>query len=62
MTSEGDKQLFCEKWLSVLFQIQSKHKWRTGKRSKKCSHLHVTKKDVKAKDWLNADSVPIKVL
>lgn len=39
-----------------------KHKWRSGNRFKKCSHLRLTKKEVKAKDCLNADSEPFKLL
>ena len=54
-TSEGYEELLCEKWLSVLFHIQNKHKWRTGKRFKKCSHRRLTKRQVKAKDWLDVE-------
>lgn len=61
-TSEGDEELLREKWLSVLFHIQNKHKWRTGKRFKKCNHRRLTKKEVKAKEWLSADSEAFKAL
>ena len=46
---EGDKELLREKCLSVLFHIQNKHKWKTGKRFKKCSQRRLAKKEVKSK-------------
>ena len=52
---EGNEELLLKKWLSVLFHIQSKHKWRTGKLFKKRSHPRLTKEEVETKDWLNAD-------
>ena len=61
MTEEGEEELLREKWLRVLFHIQDKHKWRTGKRIKKRCHCGQTKKEFKATDWLNAYSGPFKV-
>ena len=59
-TSRGDEELFCEKWLRVLFHVQNIHQWRTSKQFKKCEHRCVTKKEVKAKEWLTADSEAFK--
>ena len=59
--SEGDEELLCEKWLSVLFHIQNKHKWRTGKGFIKCSHRRLTKRQVKAK-LLDVEFEPFQAL
>ena len=61
-TSRGDKKLLQEKWLSVLFHFQNIHQRRTSKQLKKCEHRCLTKKEVKAKEWLTADSEALKAL
>ena len=61
-TCKGDEELLREKWLSVLFHVQNIHKWRTGEQFKKCEHRRLTKKKVKSKGWLSADSEEFKVL
>ena len=55
-TSEGNEELLREKWLSVLFHVQNKHSWTTGSLYRKCSHSKLTKKQVKAKEWLSPSS------
>lgn len=48
-TCEGDSELLREKWISVLFHIQNKHRWTGCKKFKKCQHPRMTKKQIKAK-------------
>ena len=61
-TSRGDEELLREKWLIVLFHVQNIHQWRTSKQFLKCEHRRLTKKEVKAKEWLTADSEAFKAL
>ena len=51
-TCEGDVELLCEKWISVLFHVQNKHSWADCKKFKKCAHPRLTKKQKKAKEWI----------
>ena len=52
----GDAELLREKWISVLFHIQNKHTWTGNKKFRKCEHSRLTKKQVKAKEWLSPKS------
>ena len=51
-TSEGDAELLQEKLLSILFHIQDKHEW-AGHKFTKCAHQKLTKKQIKAKEWIS---------
>ena len=42
-----------ERWISVLFHIQDKHRSTGHKKFQKCVHPHLTKNQVKAKEWLS---------
>ena len=55
-TCNGDAELLREKWISVLFHIQNKHTWTGNKKFRKCEHSRLTKKQVKAKEWLSPKS------
>ena len=59
---EETKNYCMKKWLSFLFHVQSIHQWRTSKQFKKCEHLRLAKKEVKAKEWLTVDSDAFKAL
>ena len=53
-TCNGDAELLREKWISVLFQ--NKHTWTGNKKFRKCEHSRLTKKQIKAKEWLSPKS------
>ena len=55
-TCGGDEELLREKWISVLFHIQNKHRWTGHKKFTKCEHPKLTKKQQKAKEWLKPNS------
>ena len=55
-TCEGDSELLREKWISVLFHVQNKHRWTGYKKFRKCAHPRLTRKEVKAKEWIHANS------
>ena len=55
-TCEGDPKLLHEKWISVLFHIQNKHEWTGSNRLTKYVHPLLTKKQVKAKEWILPNS------
>ena len=42
-----------ERWINVLFHVQNKHRWTGHEKFQKCVHPHLTKKQVKAKEWLS---------
>ena len=52
-TSEGDVELLREKWITILFHIQDKHEWTGRKMFSKYAHQKLTKKQVKAKEWIS---------
>ena len=55
-TCEGDAQMLRERWINLLFHIQNKHKWTGHEKFQKCVHPLLTKKQVKAKEWLSPKS------
>ena len=61
-TCEGDPELLREKWISVLFHIQNKHEWTGKNRFTKCVHPPLTKKQVKAKEWISPNSEAFEAL
>ena len=61
-TCEGDEELLREKWISVIFHIQNKHRWTGCKKFKKCSHLRLTRKQQKAKEWIKPNTEAFTVL
>jgi hypothetical protein len=61
-TCDGDEELLREKWISVLFHIQNKHKWSGSNKFWKCEHPRLTKKKTKTKEWIKPDSGPFKML
>ena len=56
------KSYYVKNGYVFYFTFINKYKWRTGKRFKKCSYLRLTKKEVKANNWLNGDFKPFKAL
>ena len=52
----GDEELLREKWTSVLFHVQNKHRWTGYKKFTKCEHSRLTKEQQKAKEWLSPRS------
>ena len=40
----------------MLFHIQNKHRWTDHEKFQKCIHPRLTKKQVKAKEWLSQKS------
>ena len=53
---EGDPELMHEKCIIVLFHIQNKHEWTGSNRLTKYVHPLLTKKQVKAKEWILPNS------
>ena len=43
-TYEGDSELLREKWISVLFHVQNKHRWTSYKKFQKFAHPRLTRK------------------
>ena len=56
VTCEGYTQMLRERWISVLFHIQNKHRWAGHEKFQKCVHPCLTKKQAKAKEWLSPKS------
>ena len=61
-TCEGDAELLREKWISLLFHVQNKHRWTGHKKFRKCEHPRLSKKEVKAKEWIPAKSEAFEIL
>ena len=61
-TCGGDVELLREKWISILFHIQNNHRWTGHKKFRKCEHPRLTKKQVKAKEWISAKSEAFQAL
>ena len=59
---EGDAQMLRERWLSVLFHIQNKHRQTGHEKFQKCVHPRLTKKQLKAKEWLSPKSEAFEAL
>ena len=55
-TCNGDETLVREKWCSILFHIQNKHKWSSCSKFHKCVHPRITKSKTRKKLWLNPTS------
>ena len=61
-TCDGDAELLREKWISVLFHIQNKHRWTGHSKFKKCAHPKLSKKEAKAKEWISPKSEAFEAL
>ena len=58
-TCDENADILREKWLSVLYHITGKHRWKTSedfKNVKKCGHPSISRKDQKSIKWLEAGS------
>ena len=49
---EGDPENLKEKWLSILYHITDRHRWKGFKTFKKCQHKKLTKKERSCKPFL----------
>ena len=61
-TCDGDETLLREKWYSILFHIQNKHKWSNCSKFHKCVHPRITKSKAHKKLRLNPTSDAFKAL
>ena len=61
-TCDGDETLLREKWCSILFHIQNKHKWSSCSKFYKCVHPRITKSKARKKLRLNPTSDAFKAL
>ena len=61
-TCDGDETLLREKWCSILFHSQNKHKWSSCSKCHKCVHPRITESKARKKLWLNPTSDPFKAL
>ena len=61
-TRNEDETILREKWTSILFHMQNKHKWSSCKKFHKCAHPRITKKVACNKKWLKPDSDVFKAL
>ena len=59
-TCNGDETLLREKWYSILFHIQNKHKWSSCSKFHKCLHPRIAKNKACKKLWLNPTSHALK--
>ena len=55
-TSEGDVELSREKWISILFHIQDRHKWTGNNKFRKYAHQKLPKTQIKEKEWISPKS------
>ena len=51
-----------ERWIGMLFHIQNKHRWTGHEKFQNCVHPCLTKKQVKAKEWLSPKSEAFEAL
>ena len=58
---EGAPENLKEKWLSILYHITNRHRWKGFKTFKKCQHKKLTKKDRSSKPFLKRLSPAYKV-
>ena len=61
-TCDGDETLLREKWCSILFHIQNKHKWSSCSKFHRCVHPTITKSKARKQLWLNPTSDAFKAL
>ena len=54
-TCDGDETLLREKWCSILFHIQNKHKWSNCSKFHKCVHPRITKSKPRKKVMVESD-------
>ena len=59
---DGDEKLLREKWCSILFHIQNKHKWSSCSKFHKCVNPRITKSKARKKLWLNPTGDAVKAL
>ena len=59
---EGDPENLKEKWLSILYHITDRHRWKGFKTFKKCQHKKLTKKERNCKPFLKQSSPAYKTL
>ena len=58
-TYDESADILREKWLSLLYHITGKHRWKTSEdfqNVKKCGHPSISQKDQKSIKWLEAGS------
>ena len=53
---EGDAEVLKENWISILYHIVDKHRWKVGKVFKKCKHPRLTKEQRSRKPFLSTTS------
>ena len=51
-TCSGDEVLLREKWISVLFHIQDRHKWTGNSKFHRCEHAQIAGQ----KEWIDCSS------
>ena len=61
-TCDGDETLLREKWCSILFHIQKKHKWSSCSKFRKRARPRITKSKACKKLRLNSKSDAFKAL
>ena len=61
-TCNEDETILREKWTSIFFHVQNKHKWSSCKKFRKCTHPRIPKKAARNKKWLKPDSDALKAL
>ena len=61
-TCDGSETLLREKWTSILFHVQNKHRWTSCKEFHKCEHARISRKAAKKKEWLKPTSDAFKAL
>lgn len=49
----GEEDLLCEKWISILNHITNKHSWSTGTKFHSCEHSDLHERE---KPWILSDS------
>ena len=59
---EGDPENLKEKWLSILYHITDRHRWKGFKTFKKCQHKKLTKKERNCKPFLKQSSPAYRTL
>lgn len=59
---EGDLNDLKESWLSILYHITDRHRWKVGKAFKKCKHPKLSKEERSRKPFLSSNSQSFKAL
>jgi hypothetical protein len=56
MCGGGDAEVLREKWVSILNHVVNKHKWKNGKRFRKCGHGRLSRRKERKTKWLEDGS------